>query len=134
LSAGPEELARQALSLLGDDEVEPFVALCDPEVELRPLIAGVEGDHYRGHDGVRRWFEELSSSFDERRAPILSIDALGTDALVAEIALHLRGRGSGIEIDQHVFGGARYRDGLVVWWGFFETREEALAALEASGA
>ena len=132
MSAGHEDLARRALSLLGDDDVEPLLALCDAEVELRPMIAGVEGDHYRGQDGVRRWFEELSSSFDERRATINSIEPFGPDAVIAELALHLRGRVSGIEIDQPVYGGGRFRDGLLVWWGFFETRPEALAALEAS--
>ena len=132
MSADREAFARRALAVLEGDDVEPLLELCASGVELRPLIAGVEGDAYHGHDGVRRWFEELSSSFDERSAPITSFEAIADDALVAEVSLRLRGRGSGIEIDQPVFGAARLRGDLLVWWGFFETRAEALAALEAS--
>ncbi len=134
MSEDNETLARRALATLADDDAEALMALelCDPEVECRPLIAGVEGGPYRGHDGIRRWFAELSSSFDERRPEILSIEALGEDALVCELDLYLRGRGSGVEIEQPVWGSARFRAGLVLWWGFFETREEAIAHLEAA--
>ena len=122
-------LGRRALAQLEADDADALIEVCDPDVELRPLIAGVSGSEYRGHEGVRQWFDELSSSFDERRAPIISIDSPSDDALVAEIALHLRGRGSGIEIDMTVYGAGRVRDGLFVWWGFFEARDEALREL-----
>jgi hypothetical protein len=131
LSAPVEETARRALDVLGDDDAERLIAVCQPDVELRPLIAGVEGDVYRGHDGVRAWFDQLSSSFDEREAPIEWIEAIGEDSVLAEIALRLRGRGSGIEIDQRVYGAGHYRDGLLAWWGFYETAEEARSALDA---
>ncbi|HEX6116404.1 MAG TPA: nuclear transport factor 2 family protein [Solirubrobacterales bacterium] len=132
MSEDNEALARRALATLADGDAEALIGLCDPEVECRPLIAGVEGGPYRGHEGIKRWFAELSSSFDERRPEILSIEPLGDDTLVCELDLHLRGRGSGVEIDQRVWGAARFRAGLVLWWGFFETREEALTHLEAA--
>ena len=124
-----EELGRRALAALEKDDPAALLELCDPEIEFRPLIAGVEGGLYRGHDGIRRWFDELSTSFDERRPRIVSIETTGPDELIGEIDLHLRGRGSGVEIDQHVWGAGRFRDGLILWWGFFETREEAASHL-----
>lgn len=123
------ELGLRALALLEQDDAESLVALCDPDVELRPLIAGVSGSEYRGHDGVRRWFDELSSSFDERNAPAVNLETPDDDSALAEIALHLRGRGSGIEIDRTVYGAGRVRDGRLLWWGFFEDRDEALSEL-----
>jgi hypothetical protein len=132
LSAEVEETARRALLVLGDDDAERLIAMCHPDVELRPLIARVEGDVYRGHDGVRAWFSQLASSFDEREAPVRWIESIGDDSVVAEIALKLRGRVSGIEIDQTVYGAGHYRGGLLAWWGFFETRAEALTALDTA--
>ena len=132
MSAEVEATARQALLVLGEDDAERLIAICHPDVELRPLIARVEGDVYRGHDGVRDWFDQLASSFDEREAPIRWIETIGDDSVLAEIALRLRGRVSGIEIDQTVFGAGHYRDGLLAWWGFYETAEEARTELEAA--
>ncbi|MGI8461402.1 MAG: nuclear transport factor 2 family protein [Solirubrobacterales bacterium] len=130
MSQSPEQLARRALALLGGDDAEVLVGFCDAEVVCRPLIAGVEGGEYGGHSGIRRWFDELASSFDERRARIVSIETVAPDAALCEVDLHMRGRGSGIEIDQTVYGAGRYRNGLVLWWGFFEGRDEALRELE----
>ena len=35
-----------------------FYEMLDPNVELVPMSALLEGTRYHGHDAVREWFEE----------------------------------------------------------------------------
>jgi hypothetical protein len=41
--------------------VETLVELSDPDIQLYPMQIAVSG-HYRGHDGLRRWVEDIVAS------------------------------------------------------------------------
>jgi ketosteroid isomerase-like protein len=54
----PGEVVRSFLDAFIARDLEGLLALADPEVELHPLrLTGTPA--YRGHEGVRRWLEEL---------------------------------------------------------------------------
>src|SRR5207237_6972706 len=40
-----------------------------------------------------------------------------------------RGRGSGVAVEHEFFCGARAESGRLVWWGFFDSRDQASAAV-----
>ena len=66
--------------------------------EWFPLIGGVEGEtSYRGHEGIVQFSEDLVNAF-EVRYEHHDVRVLG-DAVVGLMSMHLRGRGSGLEID-----------------------------------
>jgi ketosteroid isomerase-like protein len=65
----PLELARKVCELYARGETEEFLALVDPDVEVRPR--GLPAAVYRGHDGVREMFAE---AFGADRDAEVSID------------------------------------------------------------
>ena len=53
------------------------------------------------------------------------------DRLLLEYTTHARGRGSGLDVDQDFFALVAIRDGKVLEFRNFESREQALRAGEA---
>jgi ketosteroid isomerase-like protein len=52
------ELVHEANDTFTRRDLDALLALADPDIEVFPLIARLEGGGpYRGHDGVRRWWE-----------------------------------------------------------------------------
>jgi ketosteroid isomerase-like protein len=54
------EIVRRAFDAFNDRGVEGIVAYIHPEFEatISPKLAS-EPDTYRGHDGIRRWFDSF---------------------------------------------------------------------------
>jgi ketosteroid isomerase-like protein len=67
-----EVIARAGEALNGAD-LEAYVAVTHPDVEFNSLIAEAEGDTFRGHDGVRRWWQTVHDAFDEVSWDFLSV-------------------------------------------------------------
>jgi ketosteroid isomerase-like protein len=120
------EIAQRAYAALRDDDVDQFLTYLDPEVEWHSLILEIEGV-FRGHDGVRRWWQELRSVFPDWDPSIVEIRDLGDWVLV-----HAGGTGSGTASGVGLFEDfwqiARFRDGLMIWYGAFRREDEALEA------
>jgi ketosteroid isomerase-like protein len=83
-----------------------FVGRVPPELSAEP-------DHYRGADGVRRWFAGFEGSLDDVRIEPLDLIEVG-DSVLMPSRLTGRGSESGIEVEQAVVQLWRFRDGLVV--------------------
>jgi ketosteroid isomerase-like protein len=104
----------------------------DEDGEFMPAMAGaVEAKVYRGHAGLRRYFVELFESFSDVRLDDREYRDLG-DRVVALYRLRVRGRDSGIAIDQP--GGALYefRGGKIVSGRSYLSASEALEAAGVS--
>jgi len=123
------ENARLAYGALTRGDVDGLVALCDPDVEFVSSITDVEGGAYRGPAGVREWWTRMVDVFASIEFEILEVVANSGDCLVLRNRVSGRARGSGMEIEQSWFQAVRGREGKIVWWGSYVTREEALEAL-----
>ena len=100
----------------------------DEECELVPAMAGaVEAKVYRGHAGLRRYFEELFESFSEVQLDNREYRDLGERVLVL-YWLRVRGHDSGVVLDQP--GAALYElsDGKIVHGRSYLSQSEALEA------
>jgi ketosteroid isomerase-like protein len=111
-------------------DVEGLLARWHPEVVVddptRPNPSSPEG-LYRGHEDVRRYFEDWDESFEEtRHEPEEFIDA--GDRLVVRVHSRARGRGSGVEIENDRYHVFTFREGLVESFTVVATRAEALDA------
>jgi ketosteroid isomerase-like protein len=53
------ELLRTGDAAANRGDVEGFLVSVHPDVEFTSLIAEAEGETFRGHDGVRRWWHEV---------------------------------------------------------------------------
>ena len=77
---------------------EAFLALWDEEAEFHPLRAQLEGESYRGHDGLERFMTEMAEQWDEVRFEIEESRGAG-EQVVSIGRFQARGRASGIDIN-----------------------------------
>ena len=132
--------ARLVVQSQSRGDFELTTRLYAPDSELRNIPAGggasILGldDVYLGPDGVRRFFEQWTESWEEWYwAPEGELLDLGDGRLLFLLTLIGRGRGSGIEIREEVGLLAEIKGGLAVrqrnWVGTGAWEE----ALEAAG-
>ena len=123
------ELSRQALAAFDRRDDDAFLTYLDPDVEFHALITRMEGgDPYRGHAGMREWWDTITGIFPDFTAEVLDTRADG-DATIAQLRLRGRGAGSNAPIDQRAWSVMKWRDRKATWWGVFPSEAEALDAL-----
>src|SRR5213082_3169773 len=92
------EMARESIAALNRRDVKAVVGAFASDAEWWPLRSSTEGP-YRGHDGIRAWFEDTAEMFEYLRAEVDEIDERD-DIVVAFGRLEVKGRGSGAAIEQ----------------------------------
>jgi ketosteroid isomerase-like protein len=124
------EIVRAAYEAMGRGDFDLAAGVWDPDGEWVPAMAGItEGRLYRGPAGVRRYFDELLETFPELRIEDLELSEHGDRVLVL-YRLRVRGRASGVPIDQPAGAVYELRGDRVVRGRSYLTREEALAAVQ----
>jgi ketosteroid isomerase-like protein len=124
------ELVERAYDAYQRGDVDALVALHDPECEIHSIIGGVEGGvGYRGHEGVRRYWNDIVEAFEDWRPEAKEVQDHG-DKLIVRIRVWGRGRDSGVSFDgDELWQALRTRNGLAFWWATYRTEAEALEAL-----
>jgi ketosteroid isomerase-like protein len=126
------ELARASFEAIDALDVERFVALSDPQIEVHSRWAAVgEVTVYHGHDGVRRWAQEVAETWEDVRSEVEALFDLG-ECTLAFYTLYGRGRQSGVPSSMWFAIVARWRDGRCVYWKAYVDRGEALRELGVS--
>jgi ketosteroid isomerase-like protein len=72
----------------------------DPDVEIHSAAADFSGQVYRGHEGLARWVADMSEVFDEWQLRLDELEEVAEGCLLGVGAIHLRGRNSGVGVDQ----------------------------------
>ncbi len=109
-------------------DLDAFLELFAPEAEFAPRSAAVHGGSpFRGHDGIRSWWESMFSVFSEYAAEIDEVRDLG-DVTFGRARLLGRGTGSGVAVEQAQWHVVKWQDGVVVHWRTFPSEAEALEA------
>jgi hypothetical protein len=122
------EMVYRAIDAFNRRDLSGFVAIMDTDIEFTPYEVMVQGgNRYRGHDGVRRWWDESFAVLPDLRAEIYEVRDLGDVAFVRG-RLRGRGAGSGIPIEREMWLAIEWRDGREVWWASFESEAQALEA------
>jgi ketosteroid isomerase-like protein len=121
------ELARRAFDAFGARDADAVLEVMDEEVEFLPVTANLTtgGVPYRGHDGMRRYFEDVGRVWDELRVYPNEYRDLG-ETVVALGRIH--GRGGGMIIDRPTGWVWRFRAGKIVFGRVYASQEEALRA------
>jgi ketosteroid isomerase-like protein len=113
-------------------DIDGVLAVVHPDAEVRPILgANVEADVYRGHEGVRRWFEDLHQEWESFETRVSEIEERGDRAL-CRFRIHGRGRASGAAIDGELYHLMELREGLIARLEAFRERDEAVRAFEAT--
>jgi ketosteroid isomerase-like protein len=99
-----------------------------PDTELHGTVGGLtEGSVWRGSEQVRKFFEEDSDAWDERRLDAEEFIDAG-DCVVVLLHEFRRGKGSGVEIETDTAMVYEVRDRQVVRIQGYMNRAEALDA------
>jgi len=117
------EIVRTAIEAWGADDMDSFCALLDPDMIWNPMEAVAS----QGHEGLRATLALWRDGWDEYEQTAEEFVDVG-DRVVATMHFQGRGRGSGIEIDQHFYEVYTVRDGKVVRMDEYATLDEALEA------
>jgi hypothetical protein len=112
----------------GDRTVDPD--RFHPDLEFLPLRAATEGA-YRGLAGLESYVADTLEVFEKFESHYEYAD-LG-ERVLAWGTIHVRARGSGIETDIESGGLYEFRDGKVVRWEDFGSKEKALEAVGLRG-
>ena len=108
----------------------PKIAVADPDIEVLAVTLGIEGRHYRGHEGLRQWMRDIRDRFGARtRAE--AIVPLSEDALMMTGTLFIASD-FGLEDEEQRFAMVIHlRDGKARWIGTFFSANDAKAAYES---
>lgn len=125
------EIIRRGLDAYNRGDVEAVLETADPDIEFVPLRSLVVGGSYRGHDGIRRFFEDLDEEWENRvigneefRERENSVLLLGE--------FEARGRASGMQVLAPVAWLFELRSGKVVRMRAYSSQDEALQAITES--
>jgi uncharacterized protein len=123
------EVALAAVDAWNRGDREAWVALWDEEAEFYPLRAQLEGESYRGHDGLDRFLREMAEDFENVRFEIDEMRDAG-EQVIGIGRFRARGRASGVDLNVPLGVVQRVQRGKIIYIRFFS---EPAQALEAAG-
>ena len=110
-----------------EETVEAAVALAHPELRFTSRLSSLEGSSYRGHDGARRYFQDMTDAFAEWRNEAKNAVVVGQDAVVLDVVFRATSR-SGVDVELPSAAVFVLSDGAIIEMHVYETRREALEA------
>ena len=127
------EIVQRGFEAFNARGVEGIISFIDPEfVAVTPPDLASEPDTYRGHDGIRRWFDSFYEVMDEIRWDGHRFHEAG-DRVIVEFTLRARGKTTGLEFGQDAVMVWQLRDGKAVRVDLYPTLDEAMAAAGQDG-
>jgi ketosteroid isomerase-like protein len=125
------EVVRASIEAFNARDVPALLERIDPEVEWVPLRAVLEGDVYRGHDGIRRFIADCDEDMEHMQVRMDEAIQVG-DYVVVNGAITGRGRGSGNDLDLTLGWLIHVTGGRVDYLRAYTDRSEALSEAEAA--
>jgi ketosteroid isomerase-like protein len=128
MSSQNVKLVRGGFEALREGGVEALLPFIHAEFEVTtPADLASEPDTYRGHEGLRRYFDSFYEAMDEIRfEPREFREAQGR--VIVPVTLTARGRTTGIEASQEFVMVWSLRDGQAIRVETYGTLDEALTS------
>jgi ketosteroid isomerase-like protein len=126
------EIVQRGFDAFNETGVEGILPFIHPEFEATtPPNLASEPDTYRGHDGIRRWFDSFDEVMEEIRWDAHGYQQVG-DQVIVEFTLRARGKTTGLDFGQEAVMVWSLRDGKAIRVELFETLDEALVAAKGA--
>jgi ketosteroid isomerase-like protein len=126
------EVFKRATDALNRLDLDAYVSFCTADYEWFPVLGGtVEGNSFRGREGVEEYFGELRDAWEEFRYVIDDLRDLG-DRVLSLGRLEGRGRGSGVQVELPIAVISDFREGKARRTRAFSDHGEALRAARLS--
>jgi hypothetical protein len=107
----------------------PIIEIADPDIEVHAVTLGIEGRHYRGHEGLRQWMRDIRERFNAYSRSH-AVTSLGDDAVIVHGTLFMR-NDFGDDEQQQFAMVVHLRGDKARWIGTFFSAADAKAAYEA---
>ena len=121
------ELSKRVVEAWNRRDAEAIIALADPKVVWHPVLEEtVEGRPYRGHAGLRQYFEDLAGQGVESQGELAEFGDLG-DEVLGLGRLSFRSA-TGVELESEVACIWRWSNGKCVEARTWLSHAEALEA------
>jgi ketosteroid isomerase-like protein len=125
---------RRALAAMSSGSIEELrklmLEVAHPEIEWSPLVTQVEGESYRGHDGLMRFFEDFIGAFTVRYE-VEDLRALGDHGVLVLGHMNLSGQSSGAGVRIEMGALYEFEEGQLRCGRVYSSQAEAQAAAEA---
>jgi ketosteroid isomerase-like protein len=129
-ATGPNvELIRRSIEAVNSGDVEWLIEHSAPDIEIRGTGVAGEPVLYSGVAGIREYFRDMAETWESFESVPEDIRESGDRVLVIS-SRRLRGRGSGIDIEDKLGLVYEMRDGLAVRITGYRDPVEALAAMD----
>jgi ketosteroid isomerase-like protein len=124
-----QELVRRWSQAFNKRDMEALVELTSPDFEFVPYLASlIETNVYRGHDGLRRYFEDAHAAWEKIKVRQAEVREVG-DHTISFGELIGKGRASGLEVRVPLTWVGDWHEGKLVRLVTYTNREEALEAV-----
>jgi ketosteroid isomerase-like protein len=121
------EVATQAIEAFNGSDVDAFAVLTTPDFEWSPSMVAVEGETFRGREGIERYFRSLDNAWEQfqiHRNRFCEAE----DLVVMLFRLEGRGMGSGVPVDSSLGMVFDFRGGMISRIRGYLDHTEALRA------
>jgi ketosteroid isomerase-like protein len=108
--ADGEKLVREVWARWNSGDREIDDETFDPEIAIHSALTG---EVYRGSEGVRRWVAEIDEQFEEWELTVDEVVPRSANELLARGTIHMRGRTSGVVLDQPASWLVEVKDGRI---------------------
>jgi ketosteroid isomerase-like protein len=131
MRAESDEPVRRFAAAISRCDTEAALAVCDPEIEFLSMLA-VDGRAYVGHAGIRRYFDDIRSAWEEWRVDVHRTAVAPDGRVLIEMTMHARGKGSGAPLSEFAAHLWFLRNGKLLRNENFRDPEEAARAVGLS--
>jgi ketosteroid isomerase-like protein len=122
------DLIRRGLEAFNSEDMDRILAFAHPDFETEVSAElSTEPDTYRGHDGIRRYFDSFRDAMDEIRFQPERFWDAGQSVVVA-LRLTAKGRQTEIRVEQRIAQVWSIRDGRAIRLRTYTSIAEALQA------
>jgi ketosteroid isomerase-like protein len=130
------EIVRRAIEVNRSGDMaavaEALIGLSDPAVEFKSALAGLEGGAYHGHEGVRKYLQDMADSWQEWRNGSAEIEEIAPNTVLATFVFRATGKDSGVPVERRNAVVWTLSNGKVSRAITYASRAEALEAVGLS--
>jgi ketosteroid isomerase-like protein len=124
------EIVRRQYQAVTHRFLDAAAAFWHPDIDWRAIEGALDDvGVMRGHDAVRRYYEDWLNTFDELRAEVGEVFCDDDDRVAVSLHFSGRGRASGVLTQGRYYVACTVRGGQIVSGREYETRDEALEAV-----
>jgi ketosteroid isomerase-like protein len=131
MSQQSDEPVRRFAEAITRCDRDAALLLCDPEVEFLSVLA-VDGKAYVGHEGIRMYFDDIESAWEQWRVDIHETAVAPDGRVIIEMTMHALGKGSGAALAEFAAHVWTLRDGKLLRNEPFRDRVQAERAVGLS--